>query len=120
MARKPYAMEQLLTEAQTIAGDIPKAVLAGEDGFGVYRDVLFTPPLAQKMFDLLEIANDERVWGVVAETDGSVRVQFVGDNRADDRTPFYLDAADAVLNEEQDDDEDDGGDSDPEPEPEDG
>jgi hypothetical protein len=100
MARKPYAMEQLLAEAQAIGGDIPKTVLGAEDGFGVYRDVLFNPPLAEKMFQLLEIADDDRVNELVEETDGSVRVSFVTDNRADDRTPFYLDAADAVLNEE--------------------
>jgi hypothetical protein len=106
--RKPYAMEQLLTEAQAINGDIPKTVLGSPDGFGVCRVVMFSPPLAQKMFQLLEIADDDRIAELVAETDDSVRVTFVGDNRADDRTPFYLDAADAVLNEELDKFGDDG------------
>jgi hypothetical protein len=70
------------------------------DGFGVWRTLLIDPETSETYTVLLDELIDKRISRKDVDDDGRYTVQFVADHRADDATPFYLDKALDVLNDD--------------------
>lgn len=96
--RIPYAMRAMIDE---IGKTVSSAVLetANPDGFGVWRTLVLDSKTTETFEALLDELLDPRIASRDVR-DGRYVVNFVSDRRADDATPFHLDKAYAILNEE--------------------
>ena len=97
--RIPYAMRAMIDE---IAKSHEDAVLETRDpdGFGVWRTLVLDAETTKTYDVLLDELLDSRIASKSVNTDGQYIVRFVSDKRADDATPFYLDKALEVLNDD--------------------
>lgn len=114
MARLPYAAETLIAEARELWPDVTWEPSGDPDGFGVQRSIRFDTDTGQRLAEALEFLDDRRVPTVNLTDAGYLHVTFAPDSpEADDRDPFLLKDAVAVLH--QDSQDESTGSEDPDP-----
>jgi hypothetical protein len=103
MTRIPPAARQLIDQASEGGRKVTAKPVGDPDGFGVTRSVEFDASTSKRLVPILEMANDRRISTIDYEGKGRATITFVGDQRADFRDPYPIEAVEAVLNEPDDD-----------------
>ena len=116
MTRTPPAARQLITEVLAADPGVEHTPTGDPDGYGVHRSIRFTK--SDWLADALDAVDDERIADVHRENQASTLVTFVGDIRADQVTPYDIDAVYEGLASVTDDEDDEPEQTPPEPDEE--
>ncbi len=99
MSRTPHAMKTLIRQVTEHREDAALTT-DDKDGFGVDRTVVFDEETSKWLSPLIAIFRDNRIAGIAEDETGSLRVTFVGDNRADNAHAFLLPEVDKIMSEQ--------------------
>lgn len=98
MKRTPPALRQLVDQVKA-RGDEEPEVVGEVDGLGWYRSIKVKPATAKWLVPALSIIKDKRIASIEQKTSRSQAViTFVGDTRADHKTPFPVEEVNSILN----------------------
>lgn len=97
MSRICSAGVQLIEEVTDLGKTVQVRAVDKPDGYGYHRAVSFDARTSKWLCKVMEVIEDPRITGVDYEGRGRLVVHFVGDTRADFRTPYGVEKIFNVL-----------------------